>query len=124
MRLFFLNIKNADESFIRRLSSMTYISSTAKCFYALKSDDLLCIAFEDHVRYVASFDTLHSLKTGTSLIFDGIARCDFFLEEAMRIPESRVQVHFPKQRIPTLCRAKLGMIDVPVVDETEEGDTT
>jgi len=122
MRLFFLNIKNADESFIRRLNRMTYISSTARCFYAIKSDDLLCIAFEDHVRYVASFDTQHSLKTGTSLIFDGIARCDFFLEEAMQIPESRVQIHFPKQKLPTLCRAKLGMIEIPIEEETEVCD--
>lgn len=98
MRLFFLNIKNVNESFIKRLSNMTYISSTAKCFYALKSDDLLCIAFEDHVRYVASFDTQHSLKTGTSLIFDGIARCDFFLEEAMRIPESMGGNSFPEAK--------------------------
>lgn len=119
MRVFFLNIGRTEESLIRRLANVSYITATARSFFALKEDDLLCLSFDEHVRYVMSFQPHRSIQTGTSLTIDGIARCDFFIEDMKDIPSIRVEFHFEKQKLPYLCKAQLGMFEPPLEEETE-----
>ncbi len=120
MRVFFLNIGRTEESLIRRLRNVAYITANAKCFLALKEDDLLCLSFDEHVRYVMSFQPRHQTQWGTSLGIDGIARCDFFLDSMKDIPKIHVDFHFAKQKeLPYHCMAQLGMFEPPLEEETE-----
>ncbi len=119
MRVFFLNIGRTEESLIQRLANVAYITATAKSFFALKEDDLLCLAFDEHVRYVTSFKPRHLIQAGTSLTIDGIARCDFYIDGMTDIPSVRVEFHFAKQKLPYLCKAQLGMFEPPE-EETED----
>lgn len=114
MRIFFINFQAQDEPTAEKLKALAYFSSPDKAFERITSNDLICLAFGGHVKWVLSQVPQNSRVHGMCFVIDGAARCDFFVEDMDNFPVTMLEMHFTRPVNTYVYKVQLGMFDPPI----------